>query len=542
METVSRPPTANANAENSAASDENAECKVQNVGSVEFSFRCALCSIHSLLHSASSMLSLDETIVAIASGIGGAARGIVRISGKASADIVERCFRPSDPKLNLRELRSPQAVPGEIDFGKELLALDLKSTFEATRSSPHAPRPSPLPPLPADLFLWPTARSYTMQPLAELHTFGSPPLLNTVLKRLCAAGARLAQPGEFTLCAFLAGRIDLTQAEAVLGVIDAADRRELDSALEQLAGGLSWPLQTLRSDLLNLLADLEAGLDFGEEDIRFVATNELQRRLLAAAQHLDSLAKQLSRAARQANCQKLFSLAHPMSAKAVCSMPWLKTIARALVSPEPGTTRDYLAARIDAAGLPVLLLDTAGTDESLDLGPIDATAQQFAAAQHASADLRLLCIDATSSQNDSDQNQTPENTIVVLTKCDMVATNASASPPHPTGAKDTSIAYPHRTSSRTKSGLAELKTAVRTSLLTRTNETSAIGATARVFEGVRLARQNIDRATNLAAIGSGEELIAAELRNGLAELGKLVGAIYTDDLLDRIFSRFCIGK
>ena len=114
------------------------------------------------------------------------------------------------------------------------------------------------------------------------------------MQTVCRSGARLAQPGEFTLRAFLAGRIDLTQAEAVLGVIDAADRNQLQVALGQLAGGLARPLQQLRSDLLDLLADLEAGLDFVEDDIRFVAPDELSRRLAAAAQQIDDIAKQLS--------------------------------------------------------------------------------------------------------------------------------------------------------------------------------------------------------------------------------------------------------
>ena len=120
-------------------------------------------------------------------------------------------------------------------------------------------------PLPGELYLWPGKRSYTGQPVAEIHTLGSPPLLEALLRTVCAA-ARLAEPGEFTFRAFLAGRIDLTQAEAVLGVIDAADPGQLHAALAQLAGGLARPLHRLRDELLDLLADLEANLDFAEED------------------------------------------------------------------------------------------------------------------------------------------------------------------------------------------------------------------------------------------------------------------------------------
>ena len=114
-------------------------------------------------------------------------------------------------------------------------------------------------------------RSYTRQPSIEIHTAGSPPILQAMLRTLCRHGARLAAPGEFTLRAFLAGRLDLTQAEAVLGVIESCDRHELDVAITQLAGGLGTPLMQLRDALLELLAHLEAGLDFVEEDIEFIA-------------------------------------------------------------------------------------------------------------------------------------------------------------------------------------------------------------------------------------------------------------------------------
>src|SRR5205807_699202 len=136
--------------------------------------------------------------------------------------------------------------------------------------------------VPATIYVWPTVSSYTRQPTAELHLPGSPPLLEAALHAVCQAGARLAQPGEFTLRAFLAGRLDLTQAEAVLGVIDAGSRRQLDSALGQLAGGLSRPLTQLRDELLDCLAELEAGLDFVEEDIQFISANELKRKLTGA--------------------------------------------------------------------------------------------------------------------------------------------------------------------------------------------------------------------------------------------------------------------
>ncbi|MEX1225021.1 MAG: tRNA uridine-5-carboxymethylaminomethyl(34) synthesis GTPase MnmE, partial [Pirellulales bacterium] len=202
------------------------------------------------------MLASDDTIAAIGSAAGGAARGMVRVAGPRAIDVVAGVFTPIDASAALAEVRAASVVPGSIRLASEPpLTLD------------------------CDLFVWPNERSYTREPLVELHLLGSPPLLHAVLDEVCRQGARLAGPGEFTLRAFLAGRIDLTQAEAVLGVIDARGDADLKTALRQLAGGLSGPLDQLRDRLLDLLAHLEAGLDFAEEDIEFITAEELAGQL-----------------------------------------------------------------------------------------------------------------------------------------------------------------------------------------------------------------------------------------------------------------------
>src|SRR5687767_3427034 len=162
-------------------------------------------------------LDLADTIAAIASAPGGALRGIVRLSGPRVVPIIGLVFKPDQPQP-LAMITAPSLVRGRMTL------------------------PRDLPPCPATLYLWPNDRSYTRQPSAELHLPGSHPLLEAALEMVCQAGARLAQPGEFTLRAFLAGRLDLTQAEAVLGVIDARSQSELTASLAQLAGGLAQPL------------------------------------------------------------------------------------------------------------------------------------------------------------------------------------------------------------------------------------------------------------------------------------------------------------
>ncbi|MEX0612814.1 MAG: hypothetical protein WD229_11905, partial [Pirellulales bacterium] len=210
----------------------------------------------------------DDTICAIATAPGGAARGMVRVSGPDALRIIAQLFQPRDGQP-LDAVRGPTALAGDVAVE---LGVDRGSTNPPLTPSYRGGESTRVP---CDLFLWPTVRSYTREPLAELHTVGSPPLVEALLATVCRAGARLAEPGEFTLRAFLAGRLDLTQAEAVLGVIDAADRRQLDTALAQLAGGLSQPLSRLRDELLNLLAHLEAGLDFVDEDIEFISPSDL---------------------------------------------------------------------------------------------------------------------------------------------------------------------------------------------------------------------------------------------------------------------------
>jgi tRNA modification GTPase len=459
------------------------------------------------------MLSFDDTVAAIASAPGGAARGIVRVSGAQSIEIVSRCVHARDPLIDLASIRRSMVVAGDIVRVK----------------------------LPCDLLVWPTRHSYTRQPLAEIHAIGSPPLLGMVLRAVCDAGARLARPGEFTLRAFLAGRIDLTQAEAVLGVVDARDRRQLETALAQLAGGLSEPLKRLRNGLLDLLADLEAGLDFVEDDIRFVTRAEVSSRLTTAVELLEQTSAQLS-GRQTGECPRVV-LAGPPNVGKSSLFNALVGAAAAITSPQPGTTRDYLSATIDIDGLSVELVDTAGVDcwqrlpsRSESSGSIECAAQFVAREQHSRADLQLRCFDSKDAtaaiRSDQSGEEILTGSIIVLTKCDL---NPSACDASPTGHLQI-IA----TSSRTGLGLDRLKVAIRDMLCEQVGD-AVPGTAARTGDSIRLARDALLKAQELS-VNSGDELVAAELRIALDELGKVVGAIYTDDLLDRIFSRFCIGK
>jgi tRNA modification GTPase len=452
----------------------------------------------------------EDTIAAVASPPGGGLRGIVRISGPEVVRCLQGCFECDAEGTHAWEtVRQAHVFTGHV------------------RLEP------PLGDLPCEVYYWPGPRSFTRQTVAEIHTLGSPPLLDAVLRAVCAAGARLARPGEFTLRAFLAGRIDLTQAEAILGVIDARDRRQLDSALRQLAGSLVRPLDQLRESLLDLLADLEAGLDFAGEDIDFITDAELETRLATATQQIRTLESQM---ASRTDTGEVFRVALTGWPNVGKSSLWNALVGEpaAIVADAAGTTRDYLTRRVAIGGLDCLLIDTAGIVPEMSRG-IQAMAQQLGTEQTRQADLQLWCIDATRPLNQWEQAALPSASshrqLLVLTKTDQQPVTGL-----PTDAVSTS--------SRTGAGLDQLRRRIVHSLLAQTDSESGVvtGTALRCRESLRRASDSLDQAREQLALGAGDEIVALEIRLALDELGQIVGAVYTEDVLDRVFSRFCLGK
>jgi len=509
----------------------------------------------------------NDTICAIATAAGGAARGMVRISGPDAIAIVARCFLPNDGE-SIEQLRSATARTGRFSVGRTILSVSDSANAHKTD---RIVRPTSESWLPCDLFLWPTSRSYTREPVAELHTLGSPPLLQAVTDLVCSVGARLAEPGEFTLRAFLAGRLDLTQAEAVLGVVDARGADELDTALAQLAGGLARPLHELREQLLQLLAELEAGLDFVDEDIRFVSQDELLTRLAAGRVMLDEIAGQMASRHVAADRMQIALVGPPNVGKSSLFNALVTRFGDgdpsdrrrrvpALVSPQCGTTRDYLTATIKVNGMRCELVDTAGMGEpnnetpSFSVGEnlsridphgvadIEASARSQSNRLRSQVAIRAHCVEAVDvvawDVAALQELATSDCDLVVVTKSDLMPHTSFEPLIAPTNLPIVA------TSSRTGAGLDDLCAELR-ELLTRdaTQHGQIVAATAnRCRQSVRLAESALRSAIEIASSGGGDELVAAEVRAALAELGKVVGAIYTDDLLDRIFKTFCIGK
>jgi tRNA modification GTPase len=468
------------------------------------------------------MYDVQHTIAAVASAPGGAARGVVRMSGPELVAKLSACFQPDDPSQSLFGVRRPRRLSGSL-------------CLEADRGCP------PLR-IPGNLLLWPSVRSYTCEPCAEFHTLSSPPLLAAVVEQLSRVGIRPAEPGEFTLRAFLAGRIDLTQAEAVLGVIDSRDRRDLDAALDQLAGGLSRPLHHLREQLLGVLAELEAGLDFVEEDIEFIDRETLRTRLRDAQHVVASILEQLSTRDVAAEAPRVAITGPPNAGKsslfnALVSRWGLDRRSRAIVSPQPGATRDYVAADLDLGGMRCQLIDTAGVSDTWH-DEINVAGQRAASAQRRQADVCLSCIDATAVTS----GQLPEMLrasgavqVLVLTKADLLGAI-----PSEVAANAADIVY---CSSVTGAGIDKLIECLRGRLtdVGREAGSAASAPSARCVGSLCTAQEALASALELTQHGD-DELIAAEIRAALDALGEVVGAVCTDDVLDRVFSQFCIGK
>lgn len=461
------------------------------------------------------MTPLDDTIAAITSPIGSAPRGILRISGPDTKAITARVVKIADPP-RWENTKQSAVYAGTI-------ALDDDCQVEVS------------------VTLWPSSRSFTGQPAAEVHAIGSPPVLEEILQRFHAAGARPAQRGEFTLRAFLAGRLDLTQAEAVLGVIQASDQRQLEQALTQLGGRVSDRFEDIRERLLSDLADLEAGLDFVEEDIDFVDRTEFRGRLTKSIAELTQVQEMSRTRIGTGGVPRVVLAGLPNAGK---STLFNRLVEResALVSNQPGTTRDYLSAKVGLSGHEIELIDTAGWENHLE--EITTRARELRSRELERAAVIVWCTasDLTESEMILDERLREELSqhavpvLVILTKCDLKR-----------GCE--------RTSGETTSdmleiscldgdGIQEFGERVRGQLETSHAETGQLLAStaARCQHSLSGAIESLSRAWQLAEAGMGDELLSLELRTALHHLGEITGEIYTDDILDVVFSRFCIGK
>jgi tRNA modification GTPase len=389
-------------------------------------------------------------------------------------------------------------------------------------------------PVPAWLYRFSAPRTYTGQDIAEIHTVGSPPLIEQLIAEILRAGARAARPGEFTLRAFLAGKKDLAQAEAVLAVIQAEAQSDLQRALQQLAGGLSEPLQSLRNDLLDLLADLEANLDFVDQDITFLTPQEAFQRLEEGIGRLQALLQQLQSRQVAGRLPKVVLVGPPNAGKS--SLFNVLSGAQALVSPVPGTTRDYLTQVCKLDGIHVELVDTAGWQPAAS--GIEEQAQNLGRQMAEQADIILWCDDKGDflAPDHPHSPETWSQAMVVRVRTKMDLTCAA-------GIESSAGGYPPDVACTIMSpeGIRPLRRVLREKLEALRHSSIAPGYS-RCHHHIEAAMRHLEAAAQHVTAQEPLEFVASALRAALHQLGELTGVVYTNELLDRIFSRFCIGK
>ena len=481
-------------------------------------------------------MNLDDTIVAIATPPGRGGIGVVRLSGADARKIAE-------PMLRLKhELQPGQAVFGELvepDFPEEAVE---RPTLRKSRRVGH----------PLDSFdaridevvvtYFAKPHSYTTDDVIEISAHGSPIVLRHIVELCVAAGARLAEPGEFTMRAFLNGRIDLTQAEAVRDLIESQTLYQAKVAAQQLEGALSRRLQPIKQKLVELIALLEAGIDFAEDDVSVLPDAKILDHIAAVRAPLEELSASFGFGKIVHEGLTLAIVGRPNVGKSSLFNRLVER-ERAIVTATPGTTRDLVSETVAIGGIPVKLVDTAGIRRALD--EAESIGIQKSMEALADADLVLVVVDLSQPVTKEDEELVRQAAtraaIVVENKCDLKVSKTPASPK--TGEKwGTRISI--NTSALTGEGIPEL----RSEILRHVGGEAGTQAEAGFLTSVRhqgLVRDSLaalDAAKNAVPQKIPHEMLLMDLFNALRPLDAITGVTTTDDILKLIFSTFCIGK
>ena len=458
---------------------------------------------------AASRPSNNETIVAISTPPGRGGIGIVRLSGPRSLPIA----------LGLVRLRHP-LVHAHARFAE---VLDPERPHESERIDDA-------------LVTWFAApNSYTGEDLVEIAAHGSPIVLDLLVRQSLLRGARLGEPGEFTQRAFLSGRIDLTQAEAVRDLIDAQTLYQARLAAQQMGGALSRRIHPIKLRLVEMIATLEAGIDFAEDDVDVISNPELLARISEAEQALATIAATFAQGRIVHSGLTLAIVGRPNAGKSSL-FNRIAERERAIVTASPGTTRDLVTERVSIGGIPVELVDTAGLrearDEAESIG-IQKTREAFS-----EADIVLLVLDATQERNAEETDLLA----AISSRPALVALNKSDLVPEKTIPAELSSLTVVRTSALTGAGIDELRKQVLAKAGATGEPQSGLLTNLRQHQAVTAAVEALSAAASAVANRTPHEMLLIDLYQALRQLDALTGETTPDDILNLIFSTFCIGK
>lgn len=448
-------------------------------------------------------MQLHDTIVAISTPPGHGGIGIVRLSG------------PDSRRIASAVLRFPRGEPEWRSWAVRLAELPEDGGEAVDR---------------AVVTFFAAPRSYTAEDMIEISCHGSPVVLRYCVERACAAGARLAEPGEFTLRAYLNGRIDLPQAEAVRDLIEATTLYQARVAAQQVDGSVSRRLKPLKDGLVELIALLEAGIDFAEDDVSVATAEEIARRADPVAQGLRKLINSFAYGKLVHSGVTMAIVGRPNVGKSSLFNRLLEQ-DRAIVTDVPGTTRDLVSEVASVGGIPIKFVDTAGIREGQSL--VESMGIERSYEAMAGADLTLLVVDGSEplGRDDftlMDRAKGAGRWIGVVNKSDL-----------PVKAECGEGWVP--VSARTGAGIGELRERILGELAAEKQEAGFI-TSLRQEQLLRESVEALGKAVEAAAMGIPHEMVLLDLYAALGPIDAVTGATTADDILNRIFSTFCIGK
>ena len=451
-----------------------------------------------------------DTIIALATPPGRSAIGVIRLSGRDALSLTrsllcEDLFCPDAAQVVLKDIRHP-ATGALIDQA-------LVSYFKA----PH---------------------SFTGEDVVEISCHGSPVILRQVIDIMLRLGARLADPGEFTLRALGAGKMNLSQAEAIRDLINAQTDVAAQQAVRQLSGELSARLKPMKDILLGLIVTLESAVEFVEDDLPAIETDRIRRELARLSSGIGVLASSFDSGHLLRDGLKVALVGRPNTGKSSLFNELLR-MDRAIVTEIPGTTRDTLSETVSIQGLPVMLTDTAGVRESANR--VESIGVERTKRAMADADLLLVVMDGSADLESEDLDflrlTAEQKRIIALNKSDLATFRSQLINEFNGHSRVVEV------SAKNRDGLDDLREAIVEPFISfDTNQGGLLITDARHFDLLSRTQTELESSSRAIEAGASEELVLVGLHNALRLLGEITGETTSEDVLSRIFSTFCIGK